>query len=75
MGGLLIFARARRNSPHTPLPPRPRFGWRIFWRKILLAPRRAFSYPLLHSLLLAVVPLLYAHPLRLFLVLFLPALP
>ncbi|MDE2439281.1 MAG: hypothetical protein KGN01_07880 [Patescibacteria group bacterium] len=20
------FARARRNSPHTPLPPRPRFG-------------------------------------------------
>ncbi|MDP2677029.1 MAG: hypothetical protein Q8O83_05105, partial [bacterium] len=25
-----IFARARRNSPHTPLPPRPRFRRQIF---------------------------------------------
>ena len=26
-------ARARRNSPHTPLPPRPRLGWRKFLRR------------------------------------------
>jgi len=25
-------ARARRNSPHTPLPPRPRFGGEKFLR-------------------------------------------
>src|SRR3990167_7300767 len=25
-------ARARRNSPHTPLPPRPRLGWPFFRR-------------------------------------------
>ena len=25
-------ARARRNSPHTPLPPRPRFRRLFFWR-------------------------------------------
>jgi len=29
-GAATIFARARRNSPHTPLPPRPRFGGGIF---------------------------------------------
>jgi len=26
-------ARARRNSPHTPLPPRPRFGGEEFLRR------------------------------------------
>ena len=26
-------ARARRNSPHALLPPRPRLGWRNFWRR------------------------------------------
>jgi len=26
-------ARARRNSPHTPLPPRPRFGGEKFLRQ------------------------------------------
>ena len=28
-------ARARRNSPHTPLPPRPRLGFQIYWRRHL----------------------------------------
>ena len=27
-------ARARRNSPHTPLPPRPRLGWPFFRRNL-----------------------------------------
>ena len=31
-GRPLFFARARRNSPHTPLPPCPRLGRRIFLR-------------------------------------------
>ena len=29
-------ARARRNSPHTPLPPRPRLGWPFFRRAYFL---------------------------------------
>src|SRR3989344_4400305 len=29
-GGASLPARARRNSPHTPLPPRPRFQWQKF---------------------------------------------
>ena len=32
-------ARARRNSPHTPLPPRPRLGWRNFLRRAYLSSR------------------------------------
>ena len=29
-------ARVRRNSPHTPLPPRPRLGGQDFWRRLFL---------------------------------------
>ncbi len=32
-GATILSARAWRNSPHTPLPPCPRFQRRIFWRR------------------------------------------
>src|SRR3989338_8001423 len=33
---LFVFARSWRNSPQTPLPPRPRFRRQFFWRTFLI---------------------------------------